>query len=113
MHYKSHEIFINFEEKKICKVCLEFDMHQPSNFLTSLHIFWLPFKKFRQHGQVGQHKSDDESMKGRWKFFVAQLDHVARIFLTTVKKYEGSLKNLKVNSDTYQTPYKLYKNIVS
>ena len=52
-------------------------------------------------------------MKGSQKFFVAQLDHVAENFLTGTGKYEGLWENLKVNGDTYQTPYKSYKNIVS
>ena len=45
--------------------------------------------------------------------FVAQVDYVAENFSTATRKYEGSSDNLKVNSDTYQTPYKSYKNIVS
>ena len=88
-------------------------MPQRSNIPAILHIFLLPFKKFRQHGQVGQHKFGEKSMKGRRKLFVAQLDHVVGNFSMATGKYEGSLKNLKVNGDTYQSPYKPYKNIVS
>ena len=81
-------------------------MPQLSNIPATFHIFRLLFKKFRQHGQVGQHKYGEKSMKSHWKFFVAQLDNVAGNFSTAKGKYEGSSKNLKVNGDTYQTPYK-------
>ena len=100
-------------KKYFCKACLEFDMPQLLNFPATLHIFRLLFKKFRQHGQVGQHKSGEKSIKGRRKFFVAQLDHFAGNFSTATGKYKGLSENLKVNGDTYQTPYKPYKNIFS
>ena len=88
-------------------------MPQPSIFSTTFHIFQLPFEKFWQHGQVGQHKSGERSMKGRRKFFVAQLNHVVGNFFMATEKYKGLLENLKVNGDTCQIPYKLYKNIGS